>query len=144
MLPDLAKAKREENGMAEDGFGECSWYGCSETELTPDFVYVLSLKGSILYVSPSIKRVLGYDSGHLVDKNISALCHPVVIVPLIRELKSSAQAPADGPSTRHVNLNFPHQMQEIRVCLYRMYWSTTGRESKSGHSIWAGEIRVML
>lgn len=97
----------------------------SGTELTPGFVYVLSLKGSILYVSPSIKRVLGYDSGHLVDKNISDLCHPLDIVPLMRELKDFAHAPTDGPLARPVNLVFRIRCQESEYvwieCSGRLY-----------------------
>lgn len=64
-------------------------------EALPDFVLVVSLKGTFLYVGPSIRRVLGYDSEELVGKSISDFAHPEDVVPLMRELKESS---ATGPS----------------------------------------------
>ncbi|TDL16156.1 hypothetical protein BD410DRAFT_646025 [Rickenella mellea] len=61
----------------------------------PDFVHVLSLKGYFLYVSPSVRKVLGYEAAELVGKSITEYCHPSDVVPLIRELKESS-APSGG------------------------------------------------
>ncbi|GAA6009927.1 hypothetical protein JCM10207_002160 [Rhodosporidiobolus poonsookiae] len=60
-----------------------------------DFVHVLSLKGSVLYCSPSVERVLEYEPGELVGSTISSLCHPSDVVPVMRLLKdaSSIQNP---------------------------------------------------
>ena len=63
----------------------------------PDFVHVLSLRGSFLYVGPSVKRVLGYAAEDLMGKMISDYCHPADLVPLMRELKESSTSPStDG------------------------------------------------
>ena len=71
-----------------------------------DFVHVLSLKGMFQYVSPSVRRVLEYEPEDLINKNMSDICHPSDIVPLMRELKDSTHAPVDGNSARTVNLVF--------------------------------------
>ena len=65
----------------------------------PDFVHVLSLRGSFLYVAPSVKRVLGYAAEDLAGKMISDYCHPADLVPLMRELKESSTLPSNdsGP-----------------------------------------------
>ena len=72
----------------------------------PDFIHVLSLKGMFQYVSPSVRRVLEYEPEDLLNKNISDICHPSDIVPLMRELKDSTHAPAEGGSARLVSLVF--------------------------------------
>ncbi|KIK90846.1 hypothetical protein PAXRUDRAFT_831326, partial [Paxillus rubicundulus Ve08.2h10] len=59
-------------------------------ELLPDFLLVLSLKGSFLYVAPSVRLVLGYEPHELVGKSISDVCHPADLVPLMRELKEGS------------------------------------------------------
>ena len=56
----------------------------------PDFVLVLSLKGSFLYVAPSITRVLEYSPEEMAGKSVVDYCHPSDIVPLMRELKESS------------------------------------------------------
>ncbi|KDQ53329.1 hypothetical protein JAAARDRAFT_137333, partial [Jaapia argillacea MUCL 33604] len=80
-------------------------------ESSPDFVHVLSLKGSFLYVAPSIRRILGYQPEELIGKSISDYCHPADVVPLMRELKeSSTPASSDGqmvpPAPKPVDLLF--------------------------------------
>ncbi|GAA93655.1 uncharacterized protein L969DRAFT_66418 [Mixia osmundae IAM 14324] len=59
---------------------------------THDLVHVLSLKGSLLYVSPSSARMLEYEPEELVGHTISQLCHPSDIIPVMRELKESSNA----------------------------------------------------
>ena len=71
-----------------------------------DFVHVLSLKGMFQYVSPSVRRVLEYEPEDLMNKNISDICHPSDIVPLMRTLKDSTHAPTDSHPARTVNLVF--------------------------------------
>lgn len=58
-------------------------------ENADDVVHVLSLKGLFLYLSPSCKRLLEYDSTELVGSSISTICHPSDIVPVTRELKET-------------------------------------------------------
>ncbi|ORY32867.1 hypothetical protein BCR39DRAFT_492359 [Naematelia encephala] len=91
-------------GQGEDG-GKMEWLKMV-LEGADDFVHVLSLKGLFQYVSPSVRRVLEYDPEDLLNKNISDICHPSDIVPLMRELKDSTHAPSDGQTPRMVNLVF--------------------------------------
>lgn len=58
-------------------------------ENSHDIVHVLSLKGTFLYVSPSVEKILGYKPEELVGKSISEFCHPSDVVPVFRELKDS-------------------------------------------------------
>lgn len=57
---------------------------------TGDFVHVLSLKGSFLYVSPSVRSMLEYEPSDLVGKTLQSVCHPSDIVPVMRELKEAS------------------------------------------------------
>ncbi|PFH49425.1 hypothetical protein AMATHDRAFT_116853, partial [Amanita thiersii Skay4041] len=59
-------------------------------ESCPDFLHVVSLKGSFLYVAPSVRRVLGYEPEEMVGSSIADISHPEDIVPLMRELKESS------------------------------------------------------
>lgn len=59
-------------------------------EASPDFIHVVSLKGSFLYVAPSVRRVLGYEPEEMVGKSISDYAHPEDVVPLMRELKEGS------------------------------------------------------
>ena len=54
-----------------------------------DFVHVLSLKGSLLYVSPSSSQLLEYEPSELVGNPLSSFCHPSDIVSVLRELKEA-------------------------------------------------------
>ncbi|KAI0300580.1 PAS domain-containing protein [Multifurca ochricompacta] len=56
----------------------------------PDFLLVLSLKGSFLYIAPSISRTLEYSPEEMAGKSVVDYCHPSDIVPLMRELKESS------------------------------------------------------
>ena len=75
-------------------------------EASPDFIHVVSLKGSFLYVAPSVRRVLGYEPDEMVGTCIADYAHPEDVVPLMRELKessatglTSAQPPPDHITT---------------------------------------------
>ena len=61
-------------------------------EASPDFIHVVSLKGSFLYVAPSVRRVLGYEPDEMVGTCIADYAHPEDVVPLMRELKESSAA----------------------------------------------------
>ena len=58
-------------------------------ENTDDVVFVLSLKGLFLYLSPSCYKILEYDPNELVGAALSSVCHPSDIVPVTRELKDT-------------------------------------------------------
>ncbi|GAA5947688.1 hypothetical protein JCM3765_001034 [Sporobolomyces pararoseus] len=55
-----------------------------------DFVHVLSLKGSLLYCSPAVSRILEYEPSELVGSTLSSLCHPSDVVPVMRQLKDAS------------------------------------------------------
>ncbi|KAJ3564533.1 hypothetical protein NP233_g8233 [Leucocoprinus birnbaumii] len=59
-------------------------------ETLPDFIHVVSLKGSFLYVAPSVRRVLGYEPEEMVGTSLSDYAHPEDVVPLMRELKEGS------------------------------------------------------
>ena len=63
-------------------------------ENTDDVVHVLSLKGLFLYLSPSSRKMLEYDSSELVGTALSSVCHPSDIVPVTRELKDTSTGAA--------------------------------------------------
>ena len=58
-------------------------------ENTDDVIFVLSLKGLFLYLSPSCRRILEYDPNDLMGTALSSVCHPSDIVPVTRELKDT-------------------------------------------------------
>lgn len=52
-----------------------------------DLVHVLSLKGSILYASSNLTRILEYEPAELAGKGLLHLCHPSDLVSVLRELR---------------------------------------------------------
>ncbi|KAJ3780526.1 photoreceptor A [Lentinula aff. detonsa] len=68
-------------------------------EYAPDFIHVVSLKGTFLYVGPSVRRVLGYEPEELVGKALSDICHPADVQPLTRELKESSATGSTAPGS---------------------------------------------
>lgn len=75
------------NGAASD-WQKQSWDKML-LENADDVIHVLSLKGLFLYLSPSCKKVLEYDSNELMGSALSTICHPSDIVPVTRELKDA-------------------------------------------------------
>ncbi|KAN0065236.1 hypothetical protein ACQY0O_001733 [Thecaphora frezii] len=73
------------------GVGPCDAKHWSRVllENSHDLIYVLSLKGTFLYVSPSVERILGFSAEEMIGKSISEFCHPSDVVPVFRELKDS-------------------------------------------------------
>lgn len=63
-------------------------------ENADDVIHVLSLKGLFLYLSPSCKKVLEYDTSDLVGNTLSSVCHPSDIIPVTRELKDTVTGTA--------------------------------------------------
>lgn len=59
-------------------------------ENTDDLIFVLSLKGLFLYLSPSCNKILEYEAGELLQTALSSICHPSDIVPVTRELKDTS------------------------------------------------------
>lgn len=57
-----------------------------------DFIHVVSLKGTFLYVAPAVTRMLGYNPEELVGRSLADLAHPKDVAPLERELRESSTA----------------------------------------------------
>jgi len=99
----------------------------------PDFVLVLSLKGSFLYVAPSITRVLEYSPEEMAGKSVADYCHPSDIVPLMRELKESSTilVPQEGHRFGSSLVNIPKTVNLLfraRTKSERYIWiECTGR-----------------
>ena len=77
-------------GDKGEGTDSNQWLNLMLLETSPDFVHVVSLKGSFLYVAPSVRRVLGYEPEEMVGGSLADLAHPEDVVPLMRELKESS------------------------------------------------------
>ncbi|SNX85608.1 related to white collar 1 protein [Melanopsichium pennsylvanicum] len=58
-----------------------------------DLVFVLSLKGTVLYMSPSVQRILGFHSEEIVGRPLADFTHPADIGPFSRELKEAITLP---------------------------------------------------
>jgi len=93
----------------------------------PDFLLVLSLKGSFLYIAPSITRVLEYSADELAGKSIRDYCHPADVVPLTRELKESSAILGPQEAQRYPS-NFVNIPKTVNL-LFRA-------RTKSGPYIW--------
>ncbi|KAF9887149.1 blue light receptor [Aspergillus nanangensis] len=55
---------------------------------TDDVIHVLSYECELLYLSPSCRTTLEYDSTELVGKTLSTVCHPSDIGPVTRDLRA--------------------------------------------------------
>ncbi|PWN98928.1 hypothetical protein FA09DRAFT_281901, partial [Tilletiopsis washingtonensis] len=84
-----------------NGSSETSQWAQMLLENSHDIIHVLSLKGTFLYVSPSVERILGYKPEELVGKSISEFCHPSDVVPVFRELKDSTSNASIAAAARH-------------------------------------------
>lgn len=86
----LVSSVSNTGGDKGDGADSNQWHNLMLLETSPDFVHVVSLKGSFLYVAPSVRKVLGYEPEEMVGGSLADLAHPEDVVPLMRELKESS------------------------------------------------------
>lgn len=97
-------------------------------EAAPDFIHVVSLKGSFLYVAPSVRRVLGYEPEEMISTSIADYAHPEDVIPLMRELKESSATtggPADGNSANSASSITPRSVNLLfraRTKMGRYVW----------------------
>lgn len=68
---------------------ECSKWAQMLLQNSRDMIHVISIKGTFLYVSPSVEALLGYKAEEMVGKSLSDFCHPSDVVPVYREIKDS-------------------------------------------------------
>lgn len=80
---------KELSNMISSGSDDSSQWARILLQHSQDFIHVLSLKGTFLYVSPSVERLYGYKPEQLIGKPVSDFCHPSDVVPVFRELKDS-------------------------------------------------------
>ncbi|KAJ4470150.1 photoreceptor A [Lentinula aciculospora] len=107
-------------------------------EYAPDFIHVVSLKGTFLYVGPSVRRVLGYEPEELVGKALSDICHPADVQPLTRELKESSATgtTASSSSTSQSGedaLNSSRQLYPVKPRAVNLLFRA---RTKSGQYVW--------
>ncbi|SPO27521.1 related to white collar 1 protein [Ustilago trichophora] len=76
-----------------------------------DLVFVLSLKGTVLYMSPSVQRILGFHPEEIIGRPLVDFSHPADIGPFSRELKEAITLPngddegSDAENTTAVKAN---------------------------------------
>lgn len=98
-------------------------------ELGPDFVHVVSLKGTFLYVAPSIRDVLGYEPDDLVGACISDIAHQDDVVPIMRELKENSSTGLGAPTEGSLLGKEPYINPRTVDLLFRA-------RTKNGHFVW--------
>ncbi|KAF7763418.1 hypothetical protein Agabi119p4_7955 [Agaricus bisporus var. burnettii] len=115
-LPQSSSTTRPESSLSTVGTNQL--FHLMLLEALPDFILVVSLKGSFLYVAPSVRRVLGYEPEEMVGQSISDFAHPEDVVPLMRELKegsatglAAAFTDASEPNLAPVSDQTPTGMQ---------------------------------
>lgn len=59
-------------------------------EDSTEFIHVLSLRGTFLYSSPGVHKLLGYSPSELYGTSLSDICHPGDILPVMRDLKEAS------------------------------------------------------
>lgn len=58
-----------------------------------DIVFVLSWKANVLYMSPSVERILGLHPKEIIGRPLVDFCHPADVGPFWRELKETTTLP---------------------------------------------------
>ncbi|KAF9524191.1 hypothetical protein CPB83DRAFT_861770 [Crepidotus variabilis] len=98
-------------------------------EASPDFVLVVSLKGSFLYIAPSVRRVLGFEPEEMVSGSLADYAHPEDIIPLMRELKESSatggpvsESSGGNPSTSNITPRSVNLLFRARTKMGRYVW----------------------
>ncbi|KAI9293424.1 hypothetical protein K502DRAFT_366727 [Neoconidiobolus thromboides FSU 785] len=103
IFDDNANQDNNNNNHSEANYREWIKYMLDKCD---DFIYVLSLKGTFLYASPSSKNLLGYASEDLIGQNLAKICHPGDLVPTLRELKEI------GNNENSINLTFRFKVKD--------------------------------
>lgn len=80
-----------------------------------DLLFVLTTEGTIIYVSPSAKRTLGYSQEELVGKPILDFCHADDATLITEELENSVQSAVDSAyHARFVKKSGEYLLMEVR------------------------------
>jgi len=81
---------------SNDGINDLASTSCyyqAVLEESRDLILAISLKGTLFYVSPSCKEILGYEESELANQNISKFCHPSDLTGILRQLKLIGNTP---------------------------------------------------
>ncbi|EST04682.1 PAS fold [Kalmanozyma brasiliensis GHG001] len=81
-----------------------------------DLVFVLSLKGTVLYMSPSVQRILGFHPEEIVGRPLVDFSHPADIGPFSRELKEAITLPSadgEGPDAHNATAVKAHRRVDL-------------------------------
>lgn len=99
------RLKNAENvSQAVNGKLEAPGWASLVLDNAQDLIFVLSLKGTVFYVSPSVEHILGFKPIDLIGCSIADFTHPSDVVPVFRELKdstSNASIAASARATTH-------------------------------------------
>lgn len=88
---DLSAA--QPSGMPDSADDVDSWMDAVVAN-SHDLVFVLSLKGTVLYMSPSVHRILGFHPEEIIGRPLVDFSHPADIGPFSRELKEAITLPS--------------------------------------------------
>ncbi|MBD1933431.1 MULTISPECIES: hybrid sensor histidine kinase/response regulator [Cyanophyceae] len=105
----LQRQKRRE---AEQALREKEERFRSLIENALDIITVVSPDGNVYYISPSVHRVLGYESEELLEKNLFFYIHPEDVTEVIDNLHQALNKPS---STLFTKFRFQHQDGSWRV-----------------------------
>lgn len=102
-----------------------------------DLVFVLSLKGTVLYMSPSVQRILGFLPEEIIGRPLVDFSHPADIGPFSRELKEAITLPNgddEGPDAENTTAVKAHRRVDLVMRMARKDGTfslveTTGRVS---------------
>jgi len=93
-----------------------------------DVIYELDSQGVVLYISPAVRDMLGYDSAEIVGKNFIELAHKDDLSGLAEwfsELRKGVESPYDyrvikksGEARLLIHRNTPLEVRESRIELY--------------------------
>ncbi|CDR98693.1 hypothetical protein [Sporisorium scitamineum] len=92
-----------------------SWMDAVVTN-SHDLVFVLSLKGTVLYMSPSVQRILGFHPEEIIGRPLVDFSHPADIGPFSRELKEAITLPSgdgEGPDAHNSTAVKAHRRVDL-------------------------------
>ena len=89
-----------------------------------DLIFVMSSKGDIQKVSPSVQSILGYTPGEMVGLNAIKFVHPDDLEPAREEMRVARR----GRSTRNFETRYMHKDGRAVALSWTGVWSEEGRQ----------------
>lgn len=90
--------------VTNNNTGDCGKWAQTLQQNSRDMIHVISIKGTFLYVSPSVESLLGYKAEEMIGKGLSDFCHPSDVVPVFREIKDSTSNATIAAAAQQDNL----------------------------------------